>query len=62
VEWNPAHALPNIPVQIFIWSESSDPNDHKRAWAAAFVLLLFVLLTSLLGRAALARSRKKLGE
>jgi phosphate transport system permease protein len=62
VEWNPAHALPNIPVQIFIWSESSDPNDHQRAWAAAFVLLLFVLVTSLLGRAALARTRKKLGQ
>ncbi|MFL5922235.1 MAG: phosphate ABC transporter permease PstA [Gaiellaceae bacterium] len=62
VQWNPAHALPNIPVQIFIWSESADPNDHKRAWAAALVLLLFVLATSLLGRAALARSRKKLGQ
>jgi phosphate transport system permease protein len=56
------HAMPNIPVQIFIWSESADPNDHKRAWAAALVLLLFVLVTSLLGRAALARSRKKLGQ
>jgi len=62
VQWNPAHALPNIPVQIFIWSESADPNDHKRAWAAALVLLLFVLVTSLLGRAALARSQKKLGQ
>jgi phosphate transport system permease protein len=54
------HALPNIPVQIFIWSESSDPQDHKRAWAAGFVLLVFVLLTSLVARAALARSRRKL--
>ena len=54
------HALPNIPVQIFIWSESSDPADHKRAWASALVLLLFVLLTSLLARAALAQSRRKL--
>jgi phosphate transport system permease protein len=53
------HALPNIPVQIFIWSESSDPEDHKRAWAAALVLLLFVLLTSLAARAALSRSRRK---
>jgi phosphate transport system permease protein len=56
------HALPNMPVQIFIWSESSDPEDHKRAWATALVLLVFVLVTSLLARAALARSRKKLGE
>jgi phosphate transport system permease protein len=62
VTFDPTHALPNIPVQIFIWSESADPNDHKRAWAAALVLLIFVLVTSLLGRAALARSRKKLGQ
>jgi phosphate transport system permease protein len=56
------HALPNMPVQIFIWSESSDPADHQRAWATALVLLLFVLVTSVLARAALARSRKKLGQ
>jgi phosphate transport system permease protein len=55
-------ALPNIPVQIFIWSESPDPEDHKRAWASALVLLLFVLLASVLARVALARSRKKLGQ
>jgi len=55
-------ALPNLPVQIFIWSESPDPEDHKRAWASAFVLLMFVLATSVLARAALARSRKKLGQ
>jgi phosphate transport system permease protein len=55
------HSLPNIPVQIFIWSESSDPVDHQRAWAAALVLLLFVLATSLLARLALARTRRKLG-
>jgi ABC-type phosphate transport system permease subunit len=48
-------------VQIFIWSESSDPVDHQRAWATALVLLLFVLATSLLARLALARSRRKLG-
>jgi phosphate transport system permease protein len=58
--WDPRNALPNIPVQIFIWSESPDPEDHKRAWAAAFVLLAFVLLASIAGRAALARSRRKM--
>jgi phosphate transport system permease protein len=54
------HAMPNIPVQIFIWSESPDPEDHKRAWASAFVLIMFVLVTSLLARLALARTRRKL--
>jgi phosphate transport system permease protein len=62
VTTNPHDALPNIPVQIFIWSESADPADHERAWASALVLLLFVLATSLLARAALARTRKKLGQ
>lgn len=62
VQWDPRHALPNMPVQIFIWSESADPNDHKRAWATGLVLILFVLATSLLARFALARSRRRLGE
>ena len=60
ITWNPNEALPNFPVQIFIWSESDDPLDHKRAWASALVLLIFVLLTSLIARLVLARTRKKL--
>ena len=56
------HAMPNMPVQIFIWSESPDPLDHERAWATALILLLFVLVSSLLARAALARWRKKMGQ
>jgi phosphate transport system permease protein len=61
IDWNPAHALPNATVQIFIWSESPDPADHERAWATALVLMMFVLLTSLIARMALARSRRRLG-
>jgi phosphate transport system permease protein len=60
INWNPGQALPNLPVQIFIWSESAEPEDHKRAWASALVLLIFVLATSLIARLALARSRRKL--
>jgi phosphate transport system permease protein len=61
VQWDPRHALPNMPVQIFIWSESPDPLDHQRAWATALVLILFVLATSLIARAVLARTRRNLG-
>ncbi len=61
VDWNASHALPNLPVQIFIWSESADPEDHKRAWASALVLLLFVLVTSLAARLVLARTRRRMG-
>jgi phosphate transport system permease protein len=62
IVWDPGQALPNMPVQIFIWSESPDPEDHTRAWATAFVLLVFVLLASMVARAALARRRRKLGQ
>jgi phosphate transport system permease protein len=57
---DPRQAIPNLPVSIFTLSESPDPADHARAWAAALVLLAFVLVASLIARAALARSRRKL--
>lgn len=60
IQWDPRHALPNMPVQIFIWSESEDPADHERAWATALVLIVFVLITSLLARLALARTRRNM--
>jgi len=58
---NPLKAIPNMPVQIFIWSESPDPEDQRRAWATALVLLVFVLIASLAGRIALLTSRRKIG-
>jgi phosphate transport system permease protein len=61
VDWNPAHSVQSIPLTIFQYSESADPNLHAQAWAAAFVLIVFVLLTSLTARLLLDRSRRKLG-
>ncbi|HZT53186.1 MAG TPA: phosphate ABC transporter permease PstA [Gaiellaceae bacterium] len=61
VGWNPAHALQSVPVAIFELSESPDPADHARAWAAALVLLGFILLASLGARWLAARSRRHLG-
>jgi phosphate transport system permease protein len=60
VNWDPHHALQSIPVAIFELSESPDPADHARAWAAALVLLLFILFTSLTARWLATRSRRKL--
>jgi len=57
VQWDPHHALQSIPVAIFELSESPDPADHARAWAAAFVLLMFILLLSLTARWLATRSR-----
>jgi len=61
VDWNPTHSVQSIPLTIFEYSESADPTQHQQAWAAAFVLILFVLVTSLTSRLLLERSRKKLG-
>jgi phosphate transport system permease protein len=60
IDWNPAHALQSVPVAIFELSESPDPADHARAWAAALVLLLFILFTSLTARWLADRSRRKI--
>lgn len=58
--WNPLHALQSVPLAIFELSESPDPADHARAWAAALVLLIFILLASLGGRWLATRSRAKM--
>ncbi|HEY8792782.1 MAG TPA: phosphate ABC transporter permease PstA [Gaiellaceae bacterium] len=55
------HALPNIPVLIFTYSEQPDQALHEQAWGAALVLMVFVLVASLGAKALLARSRRKLG-
>jgi phosphate transport system permease protein len=61
VQTDVTKALPNIPVLIFTYSEQADPALHEQAWAAALVLMLFVLLASLMAKALLVRSRRKLG-
>ena len=61
IDSSPGHALQTVPVAIFELSESADPADHARAWAAALVLLLFILFSSLTARWLAARSRRKLG-
>ncbi|HLI59380.1 MAG TPA: phosphate ABC transporter permease PstA [Solirubrobacteraceae bacterium] len=58
---NPGEALPNIPVEIFSLSESPSPQDHARAWAAALVLVGFVLIVSIVARTFNERSRRRLG-
>jgi phosphate transport system permease protein len=60
VDWAPNHALQSIPVAIYELSESADPADHARAWAAALVLLLFILFTSLVARWLATRGRRRL--
>ncbi len=58
--WSPFHALQSVPVAIFELSESPDPQDHARAWAAALVLLVFILFASLAARWLATRSRRRI--
>jgi phosphate transport system permease protein len=60
VNTNPREPLQSVPLAIFQLSESPDPNDHAKAWAAAAVLMTFVLVVSLAARVLLARNRRKL--
>ncbi len=59
-QWNPHHALQSVPVAIFELSESPDPADHTRAWAAATVLLVFILVAGVTARYIALRRRARL--
>jgi phosphate transport system permease protein len=60
VTTSPGTALPNIPVTIFTLSESPSPQDHAQAWAAALLLIIFVLLLSVVARSFHERSRRRI--
>lgn len=54
-------AIPNIPIDIFSYSESPFPVEHAKAWGAALVLIAMILVGNLTARALLARQRRRLG-
>jgi ABC-type phosphate transport system permease subunit len=47
-------------VTIFIYSESPDKHLNDQAWAAAFVLMAFILVANFIARALLARNERKI--
>ncbi|MFZ2051734.1 MAG: hypothetical protein WAU69_12490, partial [Solirubrobacteraceae bacterium] len=55
-----SEATPNIPVYIYKTSTSANPNGWARAWGAAFVLLMFILVVNVAARTMHARSRRKM--
>jgi phosphate transport system permease protein len=57
----PSEALASIPIFIFQASESPSPEAHTQAWAAALILIAFVLILNIVARAFYARSRKRMG-
>lgn len=60
VTTDPGQALSSIPFSIFTLSESASPMDHARAWAAALLLILFVLTLSVVARMFHERSRRRM--
>ena len=62
LDWDPSKPVSSIPYTIFSYSERPIRHLHAQAWAAAFILITFVLVTSLVARLMLDRSRRKLGQ
>ncbi len=57
---DPRQAMDTLPFTIFTYSEAADPTLNQQAWAAAFILMAFVLISSLTARFFLSRSERKL--
>ena len=54
-----SNALPTLPVTIFVFSESPDPGEQAAGWAAALVLILFVLVLNVIAKVVAGRQRRK---
>jgi phosphate transport system permease protein len=53
-------ALPTLPVTIYVNSESPDPGEQAAGWAAAVVLIAFVLLLNIVAKTFAGWRRRKL--
>ena len=53
------NALPTLPVSIFVFSESPDPGEQAAGWAAALVLIAFVLVLNIVAKVVAGRQRRK---
>ena len=54
------HALPTLPVTIFVFSESPDPGEQAAGWAAALVLIAFVLVLNVVAKVLAGRKLRRL--
>jgi phosphate transport system permease protein len=50
VSTDPGQTLISIPLRIYQLAEGNQPSEHAEAWAAALVLILFVLVLNVLAR------------
>ena len=60
VTTSPSQALPSIPLRIYQLAEATTPAEHEEAWAAALLLILFVLALNVLARALYARTSARI--
>jgi phosphate transport system permease protein len=60
ISTNVTQPLASLPLAIFTFSESSDPTDQAAGWAAALVLIAFVLLMNILAKTFAGRKRRQL--
>ena len=58
--WDPSQPLQTIPVAVFELTDQADEQSYAMAWAAALVLILFILFASLAARWLATRSRRKI--
>jgi phosphate transport system permease protein len=61
VNWDASQPLQSIPLTIFVYSESPSPQDHEQAWAAALLLMVFVLIASVTARSLFAWRQRRTG-
>jgi phosphate transport system permease protein len=54
------HGVPNIPILILSTSDLAFPEALARAWGAAFVLLVAILMANIGARVLLRRSRVRM--
>src|SRR4030095_13603325 len=52
-------ALPTLPVTIYVNSESPDPGEQAAGWAAAVVLIAFVLVMNVLAKIFAGRTSRQ---
>jgi len=60
ISFNIHQALPTLPLTILSDSESPDPGEQADAWAAALVLIAFVLVMNVLAKYFAGRKRRQL--
>ena len=60
--FNLFHGVPSVPMFIYTSFDLPLAQAVARAWGAALVLMMFILLANIGARVLLARSRAKMGQ